>query len=331
MNHPSRRCGAAEMTPEIPSALSANMAEQFSFATADDGPFTRAAIRLVERFTGQPALRQLYLDNQKNPVPGESFFEAAIRLLRLRLQIDEAKLASLPKEGPIIFVSNHPYGVLDGLVACALVGRVRPDFKILLNAILTSPPEMAGYSLPVDFREHREALETNLHTRAEARRHLAAGGAILIFPGGTVSTRTKLFNGQPAADPAWKPFVSQLIQKSGAHVVPLFFEGENGWMFHAASHFSVTMRLALLFHEVHSQIGQNMRVQIGDVLTHEELKKHGDRKRLAQYLRRLTYEIGGREEPGHFGPRLSRRLGLEHTLDDRGDGGDDLNRLKANS
>lgn len=307
----------------------ANTAQQFSFSTSEDGPITRAAIRLVERFTGQPKLRQLYLDNQKNPVPGESFFEAAIRLLRLRLRIDEAKLASLPKEGPIIFVSNHPYGVLDGLVACALVGRVRPDFKILLNAILTSPPEMQGYSLPVDFREHREALETNLRTRAEARRHLAAGGAILIFPGGTVSTRAQPFAGEPAADPAWKPFVSQLIQKSGACVVPLFFEGENGWMFHLASHFSVTLRLALLFHEVHSQIGQEMRVHIGDVLTHEELRKNGDRKNLAQYLRRLTYEMGGRKEPGHFGPRLSRRLGLEHTVNDRDDGGDDLNRLKA--
>jgi len=297
-----------------------DIASQFSFATPEDGPLKRAAIKLVERFTGQPELLRLYLSNQQNPVPGEPFFEAVVRLLRLRLCLDEARLLSIPKQGPVIFVSNHPYGVLDGVVACALVGRVRPDFKVLINAILTRPPEMAPYSLPVDFREHREALATNLRTRAQARKHLADGGAILIFPGGTVSTRTTLINGKPAADPAWKPFVSQLIQKSRAHVVPLYFEGENGWMFHAASHVSLTLRLALLFHEVKSQIGTDMHIRIGDVMSYEQLMQLGDRKALARYLRSLTYRTGGREEPGQYGPRLSRRLGLEY-IEEGSDGG----------
>lgn len=287
------------------------IASQFSFASPEDGPLRRLLIRLIERLTGQPKLLEIYLDNLLNPIPGENFFDAALRRLGLRVQYDAAQLAGVPRTGPLVFVSNHPYGVLDGLVACALAHRARPDFKILVNAILTRPPEMAAYSLPIDFRDLPEAIETNLRTRAEARKHLAEGGALLIFPSGTVSTRISLFGGPSAADPAWKPFVAQLVQRSGASVVPFYFEGENSWAFHAASHMSLTLRLALLFNEVRSRIGSSMSVKIGDLVSSEALDRIGGRYAVAQYLRALTYRTGGRDIPGQFGPRLARRLGLD--------------------
>ena len=285
--------------------------EQFSFVSPGDGMFKRASIRLIEHFVGQRDLMNLYLKNRAAPVEGEPFFEAGLRLLRLQLDYDAERLAAIPKEGPLIFVSNHPYGVLDGIAACVLAGRARQDFRILINAILTGPEEMRANSLPIDFRLTREAMATNLRTRAEARRYLAGGGTMIIFPGGTVSTRRAPFSRSPAFDPAWKPFVSQLVQKSHANVVPLFFEGENGWAFHAASHMSLTLRLALLFREVRKQMGGRMRVHIGDVVPYEELAHIRDRYALAQHLRMLTYRAGGRADPGQYGPRLARRLGLD--------------------
>ncbi len=289
----------------------AEIASRFSFATPEDGAMKRALIHLVERWTGQPELLRLYLQNRAAPQAGESFFEAALRLLRLDVQYDHAKLAAAPATGPVVFVSNHPYGVLDGLVACALVHRIRPDFKILINAILTSPPEMTPHALPIDFREDPAALDTNLRTRAEARKHLASGGAILIFPSGTVSTRISPFSRKPAGDPAWKPFVSQLVQRAACPVVPLCFEGENSWAFHVASHVSLTLRLALLFREVRNQIGQGMKVHIGEPVPAAALAGMGDRHAIAQYLRTLTYSGGNRTPPAQYGPLLSRRLGLE--------------------
>jgi len=285
------------------------IATRFSFATPDDGPFRRALIRLVERWTGQPELLRLYMQNRAAPRASESFFDAALRLLRLDVRYDHTKLAAAPATGPVVFVSNHPYGVLDGLVACALVHRVRPDFKILINAILTSPPEMVPHALPIDFREVPAAIETNLRTRAEARKHLAGGGAVLIFPSGTVSTRISPFSRKRAGDPAWKPFVAQLVQRAKAPVVPLYCDGENSWAFHAASHLSLTLRLALLFREVRNQIGQRMNVEVGDVIMPDALE--GDRNAVAQKLRTLTYATGNREAPSQYGPLLSRRLGLD--------------------
>jgi putative hemolysin len=289
----------------------ADIAARFSFASPDDGPFRRAFIHLIERWTGQPELLRLYLENRKNPVAGEAFFEAAIRKLRMDVSYDADRLAAVPATGPVIFVSNHPYGVLDGLIACALVHRVRPDFKILINAVLTSPSEMQPYALPIDFRLEPDAIETNLRTRAEARKHLGEGGALMIFPSGCVATRVSPFTRKPAGDPAWKPFVSQLIQRSRAPVVPLYFEGENSWAFHAASHLSITLRMALLYREVRNQMGRAMTVRIGEIIPANLLEGLGDRLAIAQHLRSATYAIGERLAPAPYGPRLSRRLGLE--------------------
>jgi putative hemolysin len=283
----------------------------FSFAAPEDGLLKRRAIRLIERLTGQPKFVSLYLGNRANPVPDEPFFEAALRLLALGVDFDQERLHAVPKEGPVIFVANHPFGVVDGIIACVLAGRARPDFKILINAVLTQPPEMEGYSLPIDFRETPEAVQTNLRARAEARKHLAAGGALLLFPGGTVSTRASLLRGTPAGDPAWKPFVAQLIQRSGATVVPFYFEGENSWAFHAVSHVSATLRLGLLFREVHARIGKTVAVKIGAPIPAFALNGIGDRNAIARHLCRITYEMGGRGMPTRYGRRLSRRLGLD--------------------
>ena len=285
--------------------------EQFSFVSPGDSAFRRKIIRVIERLVGQRELMQVYLQNRAAPVAGEQFFEAGLRLLRIRLDYDEAKLAAIPKEGPLIFVSNHPYGVLDGMGACMLAGRARGDFRILINSLLTGPEEMRANSLPIDFRLTREAMATNLRTRAEARQYLAKNGTLVIFPGGTVSTRLSAFTRKPAFDPAWKPFVSQLIQKSRATVVPLYFEGENGWAFHAASHVSTTLRIALLFREVRKQMGGSLRVHIGDAIPYEEIAHIRDRYALAQHLRERTYDVGGRDVPAHYGPRLSRLLQLD--------------------
>ena len=94
-------------------------------------------------------------------------------------------------------------------------------------------------------------------------------------------------------------------------MVPLYFDGENGWAFHAASHVSSTLRIALLFREVRKQMGGELSVQIGDVIPFEEIAHLRDRYALAQHLRGIAYGMGGRGVPAHYGPRLARRLQLD--------------------
>ena len=219
----------------------------FSYATATDPPLKRGLIRLVEKATGQPKLKKMYLQNQRFPRPDESFWQAAVRSLALDVRYDHNALMAIPKTGPVVVVANHPYGVLDGIVISWLISKIRSDFVVLTNAVLMRAPEVQGFILPIDFSETEEAQRINLTSRAAARAQLERGGVVVVFPAGAVSTAPDRLGRKPAVDARWQPFVSQLIQRSKALVVPVWFGGQNSRLFQIASHLSQTLRISLIF------------------------------------------------------------------------------------
>ena len=263
----------------------------FSYALATDPPVKRGLIRLVEKATGQPVLKRLYLENKHHPRPAESFFAAAVRSLALDVVYDAAALARIPREGPVVFVANHPYGVLDGIVISWLVQKVRPDFVVLTNAVLLRAEEVRDFVLPIDFSDTPEARAINVKSRAAARAQLEKGGAVVIFPAGGVSTAPDRLGRRPAIDAPWQPFAAQLIQRARASVVPIWFGGQNSRLFQIASHISLTLRLSLLFHEVKHRMGTTLAVGIGAPIAFDELAAIKDRQALADELRARTYAL----------------------------------------
>ena len=263
----------------------------FSYATASDPPLKRGIIRLVEKATGQPKLKKMYIENQRFPRADESFWQAAVRSLALDVRYDAGALAAVPKAGPVVVVANHPYGVLDGIVISWLVSKVRPDFVVLTNAILMRAPEVNGFILPIDFDGTEEARRTNLASRAAARAQLEKGGVVVVFPAGAVSTAPDALGLKPAIDGPWQPFVSQLIQRSQATVVPIWFGGQNSRLFQIASHLSQTLRLSLIFHEVRARIGATLPVVIGAPIPFASLAGIRDRQGLADELRARVYGL----------------------------------------
>jgi putative hemolysin len=263
----------------------------FSYAVPTDPPVKRGLIRLVEKATGQPKLKRLYLDNQRFPRPSESFWAAAVRSLALDVVYDEAALARLPRTSATVFVANHPYGVLDGLVISWLVQKVRPDFLVLTNAVLMRAEEVRDYVLPIDFSETPEALAMNIKSRAAARAQLEKGGAVVVFPAGGVSTAPDRLGRRPAVDAPWQPFVAQLIQRAKATVAPIWFGGQNSRLFQIASHVSLTLRLSLIFHEVKARIGTTLPVAIGAPIPFEDIAHLRDRQAMADHLKAVTYAL----------------------------------------
>jgi putative hemolysin len=280
----------------------------FSYATASDPPLKRGLIRLVEKATGQPKLKRMYLHNQRFPRANETFWQAAVRSLELDVRFDAHALAAVPKTGPVVFVANHPYGVLDGIVMAWLVSKVRSDFVVLTHVVLTRAPEAAKYILPVDFSGSQEAERTNLASRAAARAQLERGGAVVVFPAGAISTTPDKFGLKPAVDGRWQPFVSQLIQRSEATVVPIWFGGQNSRLFQIASHLSLTLRLSLIFHEVKTRIGTSLPVVIGAPIPFVSLPAVRDRQELADELRRRVYGLA------RLAPTLDRPRRAAHKL-----------------
>jgi putative hemolysin len=262
----------------------------FSYATASDPPIKRGLIRLVEKATGQPKLKRMYVHNQRFPRSGETFWQAAVRSLEIDVRYEARALASVPKTGPVVFVANHPYGVLDGIVMAWLVSKVRSDFVVLTHIVLTRAPEAAGFILPVDFSGTEEAERINLASRAAARAQLAKGGAVVVFPAGAISTTPDKLGLKPAVDGRWQPFVSQLIQRSKATVIPIWFGGQNSRLFQIASHVSATLRLSLIFHEVKARIGATLPV-VGAPLPFASIAAIRDRQALADDLRARVYAL----------------------------------------
>ena len=232
-----------------------------------------------------------------------------MRRLALDVQFDPARLARIPRTGPVVIVANHPYGVLDGIVLSWLVQQVRGDFFVLTNAVLLRAPEVRDFVLPVDFAPTPEATQTNLESRAKARDHLAKGGCIVVFPAGGVSTAPDRLGRRPAIDAPWQPFTAQMIQRAKATVVPVCFSGQNSRLFQIASHLSLTFRLSLIFREVRNRIGTSLPVAIGEPIPFARLAHIKDRVELSTQLMHLTYALG-RAELAAGGPQTGygRRL-----------------------
>lgn len=265
--------------------------DTFSYAEPGDPRLKRFIIRMIERMTGQPYLKSLYDERFARRAAGESFWDLAIRLLDLKIVTNEDALARVPAAGPLVVVANHPFGVLDGVIICHLVARVRSDFRILTNAVLNRADEVKEFLLPVDFTETEQAMQTNLKSRAAAKHHLLGGGCLIVFPAGGVSTTPKPWD-RTAVDAEWKNLTARLIAQGRAPVLPVFFAGQNSRLFQLASHLSLTLRLSLLFREVRDSVGGEVVVRIGDVIPFETLAKIEDRAQMMNVLREATYALG---------------------------------------
>jgi putative hemolysin len=256
----------------------------------------RSLIRAVERISGQRHLERLYREWAANPPEGENIFTAAMRLLDITIDIDASTLARVPSEGPVLFVANHPFGVIDGLMLGHLTTMVRPDTKIMTHSLLCQIPEAREFLLPVDFGGTPEAAQTSAMTRRRSVEWLRGGHAVAVFPAGSVSTSTSPWRGQ-AVDAAWHPFAAKLALLPGVTVVPVCFQGQNSRLFQIASHIHYALRVALLFRESRRRQSTRISVTIGTPVRAEHLLPIGSRDAVIKDLRRRTLLLRGPDAP----------------------------------
>jgi putative hemolysin len=81
---------------------------------------------------------------------GLDFVEQALTELDFDYRVSEAELEHIPASGRVILVANHPIGSLDGLALLRLLGRIRPDVKIVANQLLAQLAPLRPLLLPVD-------------------------------------------------------------------------------------------------------------------------------------------------------------------------------------
>jgi len=107
---------------------------------------------------------------------------AAVRLF-YRFSVD----GTPPRDGPVLFVANHPNSIVDAVVVAASVGR---PIRFLAKATLFDEPGLgalvrAGGAIPVYRRQDDPALtERNARVFEAVHDALVAGDAVGIFPEG---------------------------------------------------------------------------------------------------------------------------------------------------
>lgn len=262
---------------------------KLSYADPEDALWKQWLIELIEILSGRLRLQALYDEMRARPLTIHTLWEEALNKLNISLRYLNRTQVAIPEKGPTVFIANHPFGIVDGLAFCHIVASRRPQFQIPINSVLCSIESLKQYLLPVNFANSKEAVRMNIETKKRATETLKAGGAIAIFPGGGIST-SKGFWG-PATDLDWKRFAGALIQQTQAHVVPIYFQGQNSRLFQIVSQFSLTLRLSLLMYEVRRMMGTTLEVHIGEAIPYEELSHLKNRQQLIDHLRAVTYSL----------------------------------------
>lgn len=279
-----RQMGAAWLGRRLDRTIHA-----ISYDSPEDPLGRRVVVRAIERITGQPRLQRIYEAYLAARRDGDNLWQMAAEYLNLTVRYDPAALAAIPRTGPLIVVANHPYGAPDGIALGYITSQVRSDFKVMAHAVLERAEALRPYLIPINFDPTAEALRANIEAKRAALAHLAEGGAIIIYPGGGVSTAPHVFG--RATDLPWKRFVGRLITTTHATVVPIFFEGQASWVFHLVSRFSETLRQAMLMREVAARIGAEITAHIGAPIPFSDLTSWTDRQALLDYLRSTVYGL----------------------------------------
>lgn len=266
---------------------------RLSYAGTFKNPLKAGTIRALEWATAKVTLLRAVRKFERSGVPfGVTFWAKAVRQMGIDILTPASEIAQIPKTGPLVVVSNHPHGLVDGIVMAEMMARVRPDFKILTRSLLTGIPEIEEFMIPVPFPHEDNARELGLQMRNETMAHLAKGGAIILFPAGKVAMSETFFG--PAVEAEWNVFTHKIVQKSKATILPICFVGQNSRAFLMANLVSDSLRQGLLLYEIKRAFNKPQRPYIGAPIPASELDKwEGNPRGFLAWLREHTLGLGG--------------------------------------
>ncbi|MBN1447121.1 MAG: lysophospholipid acyltransferase family protein, partial [Bacteroidetes bacterium] len=209
-----------------------------------------------------------------------------LRALGASCMVNEEALERIPAEGPLVVVANHPFGGVEGLLLASILRRRRSDVRIMANHILGNIRQLRELFILVDPFGNNTSTRANLGAMKETLRWLERGGVLGVFPSGAVSHLD--LKRRRVSDPPWNKSIGRLVQASGAAVLPVYFEGQNGPLFQTLGLLHPLFRTARLPYEFVNKRGLQARVHLGPVIPPERLARFKTPGDLISYLRIRT-------------------------------------------
>jgi len=223
--------------------------------------------------------------------PGVEFAHRLIKdEFKFKLQVDNVRVLSQFRDTPFITVSNHPFGSYDGILLLDIVGRYRPDFKVMVNLLLNNIQAMRPNFIAVDplKTDDPEKKKITMQGIREAMRHVKQGHPLGFFPAGAMS---KLDWSLSVRDREWQPSIIRLIKQLQVPVIPIYFYGHNSWIFNMLGIIDWRLRSIRLPREVMRAYGRNVRVSIGNPISVERQNRCNSVEELSELLRSETYAL----------------------------------------
>jgi len=223
----------------------------------------------------------------------------------IRLVISEELGCSASIEGtehiptddrPVIFVSNHPLGGLDGMIIAQMIHdhRQKADsqrsLKVIVNELLMFMEPIADLWAPVN-KVGRLSRE-----QAEELQHMWESGTdVLTFPAGACSRLQRIDGKWQICDLEWQKSFIQRAREYQRDIVPIYFEGQNSRFFYALAyirkllHIKLNIEMLYLVDEMYGAHGKHFRVLVLPPIPYTTFDSTRTPKQWAQHVKSIVY------------------------------------------
>lgn len=194
-------------------------------------------------------------------------------------------LDKLPDSPRALFVCNHPFGILDGMILTHIVQEKYGDFRSIGNDAWKFIPPLLPHIITVNVygKSSREELQVLEDT-------LAGDLPITHFPAGEVG---RVYEGK-IQDASWHKSLVAMARRHGRAIVPFYMQGQNSDLFYTifrlrrALGIDLNLELALLPSEFFKKRGASIKVLVRPPVWPEELESTQSDTALTKIIRHYT-------------------------------------------
>lgn len=244
--------------------------------------------KLLIKWLGVEKVNRVHANNCH--LRGAAFTSALLSdpLIDIRYNLHNAEILDHLPEGAFITISNHPIGSVDGIMLIDIMASRRPDFKVMVNGVLTKIGAMQDNFVSVmPDSTGNGPNPANINGVRYSLQRLKEGHPMGFFPAGAISFYNE--KEKKIRDLPWTHSVIRLIKKANVPVYPVYFDFFNSPVFYWLGNISWKIRTLRIPTEAFNKRGKTVDVYIGESISPEEIKKFTDDTALAEFLFNKTY------------------------------------------
>jgi putative hemolysin len=204
----------------------------------------------------------------------------------------------IPADGrPVIFVSNHPLGGLDGMIIAQMIHESRASkgegrkLKVIVNELLMYMEPINDLWAPVSktSRLSREQVE-------QQKQMWESQTDVLTFPAGACSRLQRINHRWEIQDLKWQKNFVQRAREYQRNVVPIYFEGRNSRFFYVLAllrkwlGIKLNIEMLYLVDEMYGAHGKHFRVHVLPPIPYTTFDNSRTPSEWAEYVKNKVYE-----------------------------------------